>query len=259
MLRPYYQRNGITLYLGDCAEVEVPCDLIVTDPPYGQEFKSGFSDMWGKIHGDDDIAGTQDRLAHALKSLRRGRHVYVFGDRFDWSKLPVGGRAELIWDKEILGPGDLSQPWGPQHEKITFGVYELSAANRAKGYGNLSARIRKGSVIRSLRPISGAVKHHPTEKPVDVLRQLIESSSVMGETVYDPFAGSGSTLIAAALEGRLAIGCEYEERYCETAVKRLEHECVEGRISHLPQMADKADLKADPAHSISRESHDHNI
>lgn len=259
MLRPYYQRNGITLYLGDCAEIEVSCDLIVTDPPYGQEFKSGRSDLWGKIEGDDDIEGTTARLRHALKGLRRSRHVYIFGNRFDFSKLNLCGLTELVWDKETIGLGDLSLPWGPQHERITFAVHEFSKANRDKGSGNLAARLRKGSVIRSLRPISGRVKHHPTEKPVDVLRQLIESSSVMGETVYDPFAGSGSTLIAAALEGRLAIGCEYEERYCETAVKRLEHECVEGRISHPPQMADKADLKADLAHSISREPHDHNI
>lgn len=234
MLRPYYQRNGITLYLGDCAEIEVPCDLIVTDPPYAQEFKSGKSDLWGAIQGDgkDDAPATVAALGKALKGLRRGRHVYIFEKGFDLSSLPLCGFTELIWDKETIGMGDLSVPWGPQHEKIRFATYEISKANREKGYGNLSARLRKGSVIRSTRAISGAVKHHPTEKPVDVLRQLIESSSVMGEIVYDPFAGSGSTLIAAALEGRLAIGCEYEERYCETAAKRLEHECVEGRISH---------------------------
>lgn len=247
-MKPYYDRNGITLYLGDCAELEIPCDLIVTDPPYGQKFKSGKSDLWGPIRGDDDIAGTMERLAVALKGLRRGRHVYIFGGELPLSDLPLCGFTEIVWDKEMVGMGDLSQPWGPQHELIAFANYEISKANREKGYGRLAARLRKGSVVRSLRPNSGAVKHHPTEKPVDVLRQLIESSSVMGETVYDPFAGSGSTMIAAALEGRVAIGCEIEERYCETAARRFERECVEGRISHPPQMADKADLKADPAH-----------
>lgn len=227
MLKPYYQRDGITLYLGDCAEIEVACDLIVTDPPYGQEFKSGKSDLWGAIKGDGKDNGPQimAALGVALKGLRRGRHVYVFEKGFDLSSLPLCGFTELIWDKGVLGMGDLSEPWGPQHEKIRFATYELSKVNREqKGYGNLSARLRKGSVIRSLRPISGRVRNHPTEKPVDVLRQLIESSSVMGEIVYDPFAGSGSTLIAAALEGREAIGCEFEERYCETAAKRFERE-----------------------------------
>ena len=220
-MNPYFSNEEITLYHGDCADIEVQCDLIVTDPPYGQEFKSGKSDLWGPIHGDNDLPGVEARLAHALKSLKRGRHVYLFGAKFDLTKLPLCGVTELIWDKATIGMGDLSSPWGPQHENITFATYELSKANREKGYGNLSARLRKGSVLRSLRAISGRVKHHPTEKPVDILRQLIESSSVIGETVYDPFAGSGSTLVAAALEGRKAIGVEIDERYSETAAKRL--------------------------------------
>jgi DNA modification methylase len=225
-MKPYYQRDGVVLYCGDCAEHEIECDLVLTDPPYGQEFKSGKSDLWGAIKGDgkDDAAATIATLGIALKGLRRGRHVYVFEKGFDLSALPLCGFTELIWDKGTIGMGDLSSPWGPQHEKIRFATYEISKANREKGYGNLSARLRKGSVIRSLRPISGAVRNHPTEKPVDILRQLIESSSVMGEVVYDPFAGSGSSLIAAAIEGRQAVGVEFEERYCEIAAKRFDRE-----------------------------------
>lgn len=222
-MTPYFQKHGVTLYHADCRDVSEQCDLIVTDPPYGQEFVSGRSNgKWGMLFGDDDKEGVEAALSHALKGLRRGRHVYIFSGRLDLSSLPLCGITELVWDKETIGMGDLSSPWGPQHETIVFATYEISKANREKGYGNLSARLRKGSVLRSVRAISGAVKHHPTEKPVDILRQLIESSSVMGETVYDPFAGSGSTLIAALLEGRNAVGCEIDERYCETAAKRLD-------------------------------------
>lgn len=210
-----------TLYLGDCAEVEVAHDLLVTDPPYGQGYKSGRTDEWGTIKGDDDIAGIEQRLAHVLKGLRRGRHVYVFGNKFDFSKLPLCSLAELIWDKGNFGLGDLSLPWGPQHEKITFAVYEISKANREKGFGVLTARLRKGSILRSLRPHSVRVNVHPTEKPVDILRQMIESSSVMGEMVYDPFMGSGSTLVAALMEGRKAVGCEIDEKYFNVAVERV--------------------------------------
>lgn len=222
---PYFSADGVTLYHGDCRDVDVACDLLCSDPPYGVEFVSGRAGgKWGLIAGDDDKDRIVDCLAHALKGLRRGRHVYLFKGDLDLSLLPLCGVTELVWDKAVIGMGDLASPWGPQHETIVFATYEISKANRAKGYGNLSARLRKGSVIRGLRPHSGAVKHHPTEKPIDVMRQLIESSSVMGETVYDPFAGSGSTLIAAALEGRLAVGCEIDERHCETAAKRLQTE-----------------------------------
>lgn len=149
-MKPYYQNGDVTLYHGDCAEIEVVCDLLVTDPPYGQEFKSGKSDLWGPIRGDDDIAGTMGRLAHVLKSLRRGRHVYIFGGKLPLDELPLCGFTEIVWDKEMVGMGDLSQPWGPQHEMIAFASYELSKANRDKGYGKLAARLRKGSVIRSM-------------------------------------------------------------------------------------------------------------
>lgn len=218
----YFEAEGVKLYLGDCRDVKVECDLIITDPPYGQEFLSGKSNgRWGMLFGDDDAAGVESALGIALKGLKRGRHVYIFDGELDLTKLPLCGVTELIWDKGTIGMGDLSSPWAPAHESIVFATYEISKANREKGYGNLSARLRKGSILRATRPISGAVKHHPTEKPTDILRQMIESSSVLGETVYDPFAGSGSTLVAALLEGRLAVGCEIDERYCETAARRL--------------------------------------
>ena len=224
-MQKYYDCNGVTLYLGDCRELNVSHDLLVTDPPYGQKFESGKAGgKWGAIVGDEDLDGVHERLLHVLKGLREARHCYIFGPSLDATKLPLAGVCQLIWDKGMVGMGNLTLPWGPQHEQITFGVITRSKANRGKGYGALSARMRKGSVIRSLRANSRGVKHHPTEKPVDVLRQLIESSSMLGEVVYDPFSGSGSTLIAAALEGRVAVGCEIEERYCETTVKRLEAE-----------------------------------
>lgn len=223
MSRIYFENDLATLYLGDCADVSVAYDLLVTDPPYGQEFVSGKAGgLFGPIHDDDKPDEVVMRIAKCLKGLRNNRHVYIFSGRLCLASLPLTKPAELIWDKDTIGMGDLSQPWAPQHETILFATYEPSKANRDKGYGNLAARMRKGSVLRSLRKNSGQVKNHPTEKPVDLLRQLIESSSVIGETVMDPFCGSGSTLVAAILEGRKAIGIEIDERYCEVAARRIE-------------------------------------
>jgi len=221
-MKKYFENEIVTLWLGDCRDVEVPCDLIITDPPYGMEYKSNWSGNFEMLAMDDDIKGVQDCLLHACKQLKDNRHLYIFGNKFDHGGLPLGGITELIWDKMIMGMGDLTAPWGPQHEKITFAVYLSRKSHREKNRGALSARVRQGSVLRYQKPHGGAVTRHPTEKPVDLLRQLIESSSVMGECVYDPFCGSGSTLIASILEGRKSVGVEIEEKYCEVAAKRIE-------------------------------------
>jgi site-specific DNA-methyltransferase (adenine-specific) len=85
----------------------------------------------------------------------------------------------------------------------------------------LSARIRNGSIIRQNRKTGRGVKNHPTEKPVALLSQLVESSSRPGEVVLDPFMGSGSTCVAAILAGRKTVGIELDPGYTATAVARV--------------------------------------
>jgi site-specific DNA-methyltransferase (adenine-specific) len=147
--------------------------------------------------------------------------------------LDLGGTAELIWDKEHLGPGNLEVPWGPEHERFTFGVYDWSAVKREKGGGRLSARLRQGSVIRARRPNSGQVRH-PDEKPVPLLRPLVEASSLLGETVFDPTCGVGSVGVAAVLAGRQFVGIECDLRYADIAVDRLK------AAERLAELADAA-------------------
>lgn len=225
-VKPYYQRNGITLYHGDCREVlpHLPhscVDLIVTDPPYGVRWRSNYrAERFAEIAGDDSADAALEGIRLALPALRVRRHIYAFG-RYDFSSLPVVAGAELIWDKGQFSAGDLESVWGTQHEYIQFLVNFPSAAHREKGRGGLTSRMRRGTILRHQRPGGTGVADHPTEKPVMLLRELIESSSCIGETVLDPFAGIGSTLVAAQLEARNAIGIELEERYCEVAARRL--------------------------------------
>ena len=222
------------LYCGDCLEVlatlkKGDADLLLTDPPYGIEFQ-GRAGVHEKITNDHRGFDVTPYIAAALKVLRRGRHIYVFGP-LDIEKLQLASPVELIWDKENFGLGNLSIPWGPQHEKITFALHEISKANRENGFGKLAARLRKGSVLRSLRPHSGGAKIHPTEKPVDILQQMIESSTGMGETVLDPFMGSGSTIVAAMLEGRKGVGIEIERKYFDIACERISRTQAQGRLA----------------------------
>jgi site-specific DNA-methyltransferase (adenine-specific) len=228
MIQPYFEDDSVTIYLGDCRDVlpvlPEPADLLLTDPPYGMDYESGRrrGEGLGKIAGDDGSLDVPAALTLACRKLKRGRHAYVFGG-FDLSETPLTAAVELIWHKEgKLGMGDLKQPWGLTHEPVTFAVYEPSAANRERGYGRLAARLRKGSVLSAPRPVNGSSKAtNPAEKPVSILREMIESSSCLGELVLDPFMGSGSTLEAARLEGRRAIGIEEDERECERAALRL--------------------------------------
>lgn len=230
-IRPYFQSDHATLYVGDCRDVcaELPrrsVDLLVTDPPYGVRWQSGRrGEKFDPIAGDDGTLDVPEVLGEiVIRTLRPHRHVYVFGYPPDALAGPckLGGTSELIWNKAQIGPGALDAPWGPSWERITFGVYTPSAANRKAGGGRLSARLRAESVLTFPRPNSRGVNKHPTEKPVPLMRTLVESSSLVGEVVLDPFAGSGSTLVAAVLAGRRAVGVELDERYAETAAKRLE-------------------------------------
>lgn len=229
MVTPYYQDDHATLYMGDCRDILPalePADLIVTDPPYGVEFRSNRrGDKFDFIAEDDDPSGMASLVGEAIRSnLKRYRHAYVFGP-LDFSPLVAAGIVQepmaLIWDKGILGMGNLALPWASQHEDIQFMVAVKSKANVGKGEGRLAARLRRGSILSHQRPNSAGATRHPTEKPVPLLRELIESSSCFGETVLDPFVGSGSTLVAATLEGRYSIGIELEEKYCEVAATRL--------------------------------------
>jgi DNA modification methylase len=225
-VNPYYQEDGITIYHGDCRELlpslaAESVDLIITDPPYGVQWQSSFRgqasfDLMANDHSTD-CAIESTRIA--LLALREARHVYLFG-RYDLSGLLLTESAEIIWDKGMTGLGDLAIPWGTSHEYIQFCQHRKSRANLARGDGRLAARLRRGTVLRYQRPNSGEVRH-PSEKPVELICELIESSSCRGETVLDYFAGVGSTLVAAKAEGRKAIGIEIEEKYCEIAAKRL--------------------------------------
>ena len=230
-MRVLHSSDLCTLILGDARDPATRpperYDLLCTDPPYGVRWESGVrKESFGMLQGDDgtlDIPGLLGEWVGGYTAgLKNRRHVYVFGYRPGQlaGPLRLGGTAELIWDKNHLGPGDLSSPWGTEHETIAFGVHTLGPSDRARGDGRLSARLRQGSVITAKRPNGGQVRH-PTEKPITLMRQLVESSTTVGELVVDPFAGTGSTLVAAILSGRRAWGVEVEERYAQIALDRV--------------------------------------
>lgn len=223
-----YQSERVTLWHGDALDVlpTLPTesfDLVLTDPPYGVDFASGFrSESFGTIanDGQDDRDGVHQVLRECVRLVGQNRHLYVFGPADVLEGLKVGERTELIWDKGVIGAGNLTAPWGPAHEPITFAVSKHRHAGQM-GRSSPAVRMRKGSVLRFMRPTGRKVRH-PNEKPVALLRELIESSTRIGDTVLDPFGGSGSTAVAAVLGGRKAVLCEVDDRWLPLAIERIE-------------------------------------
>lgn len=215
-----YESEFCQLHQGDSREIlptlEKNVSLIVTDPPYGVSYVSGFG-SFDPIAGDDSTDVGEDVLTRALRLLRTADlHVYVFGP-FDMGRIrQTSTSVDLVWNKGGPGMGNLSSPFGTSHERIAFSRANVS---RSTGIEGLSERKRKGSVLSYPRK-GGAAVRHPTEKPVGLLRELVESSSISGDVVLDPFMGVGSTAVAAILLGRKFVGIELDEGYADIAVER---------------------------------------
>jgi len=239
-MRKYYESEHGVLYCGNAEELDLPnnvADTIITDPPYGVSYNSGRRQAsFENIEGDDSLAIGKSVLEKMIRGpLKRYRHAYAFGSpNFVHHEGLTREPVELIWDKGSMSMGDLKLPYGKSHEHIYMTVAVRSKSNIEKGEGRLAARMRQGSVLRVPRVNAAAVTKHPTQKPTLLLRMLIESSTVIGETVLDPFVGSGSTAVAAILSGRKYISCEMSEEYCEIAKQRIQ--AAEKAIKSISKM-----------------------
>lgn len=208
----------IQCYNGDCingmkqAELN-KCSLLLSDPPYGMDFKSGQApkDKWDKINNDeidDTISILDAAFAEAKKHLLPDAHIYIFGnpnvieDVKPLFKKYFNLKNILIWDRKVIGMGDL-ETYGRSYDVIYFGYNEV--------WKPLNG-IRERDVLQFDRV---APNHliHPTEKPLSILEYLIKKSTIENEFVLDPFAGSCTTLSAAANVGRNAYGFELELKY----------------------------------------------
>ena len=218
---PYYQDDHVTLFHGDClelADVWTGADVLVTDPPYGMAYQSGHRPRDSKMEriAGDATPDIRDRMLRVWTTAGEGaRPGILFGT---WRVAPPAGeRQRLIWHKGATpGMGDLTMPWGTSHEEI----HVIGTGWDRESTGQK----RSSSIITCQARASGAHGEatqfgHPTPKPVALMESLILRCPP--GVIADPFAGSGSTLVAARNLGRRAIGVELEERYCELIAQRL--------------------------------------
>lgn len=224
-MKPYYQDEQVTLYHGDCLEIDawLKADVLVTDPPYGRNWQSGrgMTNSFGrglgsKPHGG--IVGDRDTSMRDAALELWGNHPgIVFGDLLVMQ--PARSVQCLIYAK-AADAGIKGARAG--YRRDAEGIYLIGPWTSA--VGGRSSVLRSNSWVAG--PTSPAFRWgHPHAKPVDLLEQLL--SVCPSGVVSDPFAGSGSMLIAARNQGRKAIGVEIEERYCELIAARLSQGCLD--------------------------------
>jgi site-specific DNA-methyltransferase (adenine-specific) len=207
---PYYSHDGITLYHGDCLEVGawLAGDVLVTDPPYGIGWSLHGENRNARSYGHPGIQGDGDVAARdAVLARWAPRPAVVFGSFR--SDAPADLRQTLTWRKPA-DAGVIGSTTG--YRTDTELVYLL---------GTWPRRVAAwSSVLETNGGMHAYLNGHPHAKPVGLLETLIRRAPA--GVIVDPFAGSGSTLVAAKLLGRAAIGVEIEERYCEMAARRLD-------------------------------------
>ena len=249
--RAYYQDERVTLYHGDCRDVlpqlAVQTDCVCTDPPYGETSLvwDRWSDGWPTVVAAhtrsmwcfgslrmfldrrDEFTGwklSQDVVwekprARGMASDRfaRAHELVGFWYHGDWSSLYKAPQRQAHYGARVRVPG------GHSHSGGVYGEY---ATGRYEDDGTRLVR----SVLRGTAGDPRQVVH-PTQKPVEVLSPLIAYACPPGGLVLDPFAGSGSTLIAARDSGRRAVGIEADEAYCEVIAKRLAQGVIDFEVT----------------------------
>jgi site-specific DNA-methyltransferase (adenine-specific) len=214
--------GNASLYLGDCLDI-LPdlerCDALVTDPPYSS---GGFNEMgkaggsigttteaYRPILGDTMSTGGYFDLMHRVLRLANPLACYLFTDwrmwRYTAEAVELSGlrlRGMIVWNK---GSGGMGARWKAAHELVCWGTRVVSPMG--EGEANVITCGRSGNV------------EHPTEKPLKVMSTIIGNAE--GESVLDPFMGSGTTGVAAALAGKRFIGIELDPAHFETACRRI--------------------------------------
>jgi DNA modification methylase len=202
-------------------------DLLWTDPPYGIDYEGKTAESL-RIKGDcaDGLVELLKDSFEALDTvLKRGARLYVChpsGERampFLEAFLAQGWRLhqELVWVKDsfVLGHCD----YHFQHESILYGS-KPGRGRTGRGGSGWYGDDAQASVLEV--PRSKVSRAHPTMKPAELIEIALRNSSRRSHLILDPFAGSGSTLIAAERSGRSARVLELDPRYCDVIVERFE-------------------------------------
>ena len=208
-----YKIDKCQLYLGDCEKilpVITDYDMLLTDPPYGMNFRSNYrSKKYSYIKGDNNLP-----LSKIYLAIHKAMHsAYVFCRWDNLHEMPKP-KSFLVWIKNNWSMGDLKHEHGRQWEGCCF--YPKQNHKFVKRIPDVIACKRTGNIL------------HPTQKPIELMETIIKANEV--ETVCDPFMGSGTTGVACVKLGKTFTGIEIDEEYFDIACNRIRDAFVETLI-----------------------------
>ena len=245
MRKPYLETGGITLHKSDCRHVaktlsDESIDFIFTDPPYGSDQNKGDLNSSLARRGGYEVApiagDSPEEADELVKWLFATAHRLLKpGGVIACCCHGGGGKKQqqyarwtiylasvlefttcIAWDK---GPMGLGWKYRRSYEFILIAKKPGAPIAWHDTSNRIENVIRPGQY--GIKKMHGSRKLHPTEKPRELAEHFIKIHTKPGEVVFDPFAGAGSTLAAAAATGRRAIGCELDSRWCKAARERI--------------------------------------
>ena len=205
------------IYCMDCLDglkliPDESIDLVLTDPPYGIKRDKGFGGFGGfgkpiarRRYEEDEWDSTRPKKEYFDELLRVSKQAIIFGGNFFTDYLPVGTHW-IVWDKLNTMP--------------TFGDCELIWTNSSR------KSVKKITVQWNGLLGKEGERYHPTQKPLELIKILINNYSKEGDTVLDPFMGSGTTAVACKQLRRNFIGFELSQKYVDIANRRLSQETI---------------------------------
>lgn len=252
-MNPYFQNASVTLYHGDCFDI-MPAfapgafDMLCSDPPYGIgecEWDKPvdwprFFNIANPLHKRNAAKVLFTDMKNAVRVVVANRQEFRY-DLVYWKYNPSGilnsRRAPLRAHENILVfygalPTYHPQMWQsapyskPKRQSISDN-YTKGNVHEFAAKENETSRFPLSVIYHGFNPTLRKTEGtgHPTQKPAEMISWLIRSYTNEGDTILDPFAGSGTAGVAAAMRtGRKAVLIELEEKWCEMAAKRLEKE-----------------------------------
>jgi site-specific DNA-methyltransferase (adenine-specific) len=230
VMLPYYDKDGITIYNGDAEQVMIalrPNGVIITDPPYlylDKGLRNNDTSLFkGKHTNNKNISASVMELGD-FDSKQVRQFLELAGSLTDTIIIfcnEVLVRDYLACAEDLVMNYNL-MVWQKPTKILNRNRYSADVEYIIRFYRKGLQRHPENKYYSKVKRynLTGNV-YHPTEKPIDLMADLLAVNTTKDDLVIDPFMGSGTTLLAAKKLGRKAVGIELSQEYCDVAIKRL--------------------------------------